>query len=274
MSGAVAPGALDVARPLLRSLARLQDPGLRVLCCQRALLDADALSALDLLAALIGLCLSAEHKALEAYLCLLIGLCDLKADQRGVDLALRLREAHLLAAPDPLREAVAACLLTTCPPHHRAPLITSQRGADRDLTLGHKLSLAAQPSRGAVFERLLLDPHPTVVARMCLNPRLTLQDVLRVTSRRPIQAPVLWAIARSPKWLAQPAVRASLALNPYSESTLCLHLLPSLPVEVVADLASSSGHHPTLRAAALHVQACRASLRALLRTPQTPTGDV
>jgi hypothetical protein len=249
---------------MLAALSPLHDHGLRVARWQRALAEAPPEGALATVAAILGLCLLSESPAQAAYLSLLTCLDQLGAAQAGVDTLRALREAHIIADPSPLHllhHAAASCLLVTLPPLRRLAS-PSAPPPDRDQTLGHKLARAALPTRDPAFERLLLDPAPAVIARLCQNPRLTLQDLLRVAARRPTHAEAQWAIARSPRWLAQPPIRAALALNPYTETTLSLRLLPSLPRADLDAFAATSAHHPALHEAARLLVRCRQHLAA------------
>jgi len=86
-------------------------------------------------------------------------------------------------------------------------------GAGRVLTLGERKSLARRPDRDTV-ERLLRDPHPDVIRRVLVNPRLTEDLVVRLATRRPCPKGVLAEIARSPRWSNRARVRLALVLNP------------------------------------------------------------
>jgi len=67
-----------------------------------------------------------------------------------------------------------------------------------------------------LMARLLLDPHPDVIARLLVNPRLTEDDVIRLAAKRPNRSDVLAQIARSDKWLHRPRVRIAIVLNPWT----------------------------------------------------------
>ncbi len=82
----------------------------------------------------------------------------------------------------------------------------------RTLTLGERKWLARRPDRDTL-QRLLGDPHPDVIRRCLANSRVTEDDVLRLTAKRPGRAEVLAEIARS-SWSRRPRIRIALVLNP------------------------------------------------------------
>ncbi len=86
-------------------------------------------------------------------------------------------------------------------------------GTGRELTLGERRSLARRPTR-AQLEKLLLDPHPMVLGQLFENPKLTENDVLRITTKRPARPEALRALARDVRWMSRGRVRLSLVLNP------------------------------------------------------------
>lgn len=98
-------------------------------------------------------------------------------------------------------------------------------GRGRVLTLGERKSLARRPDRDTI-ERIILDPHPDVIRRVLVNPRLTEELVVRLATRRPCPRGVLAEIARSPRWSNRARVRLALVLN------------PGLPEDIAVRLAS------------------------------------
>jgi len=97
-------------------------------------------------------------------------------------------------------------------------------GTGRELTVGERRSLARTPSR-KVFEKLLRDPHPLVIRQLLSNPRLTEDDVVRLTARRPLRSAIVEALADSPRWLRRQRVRLTLLLNPGTPSSVSMPLL-------------------------------------------------
>jgi hypothetical protein len=120
--------------------------------------------------------------------------------------------------------------------------MTSSNGTGRTLTLGERKSLARRPDRN-VLERLLLDPHPDVIARLLKNPRLTEDDVVRLAARRPGRPDILTAIARDPKWLHRARVRLTLVLNPDTPGALAAPIV-GLLVRQELRLVAGATHVP------------------------------
>ena len=100
-------------------------------------------------------------------------------------------------------------------------------GRGRPLTLGERKSLARKPDR-RMFDRVLRDPHPDVIALFLQNSQLTEADVVRLCSRRPGVPEVLSRVAASAKWSLRPAVRRALAMNPATPTAVTTALLPLL----------------------------------------------
>ena len=166
--------------------------------------------ALDLLCARAE---QAEEPAREV----LLSIVDALSAAEARDVAQQLREEaageSLLSLERLLRQPLSPRTpfpsAETDPKEDRVP----DYGKGRTLTLGERKSLARRPDRN-VLEKLLLDPHPDVIARLLHNPRLTEDDVVRLAARRPGRPEVLAAIARDPKWLHRARVRLTLVLNP------------------------------------------------------------
>lgn len=110
-------------------------------------------------------------------------------------------------------------------------------GAGRVLTLGERKSLARRPDRDTV-ERLLLDPHPDVIRRVLVNPRLTEDLVVRLATRRPCPKGVLAEIARSPRWSTRARVRLALVLNPSLPEDIAVRLVSLLVRQELALVVS------------------------------------
>ncbi len=103
-------------------------------------------------------------------------------------------------------------------------------GRGRPLTLGERKSLARKPDR-RMFDRVLRDPHPDVIALLLQNPRLTEPDVVRLCSRRPNMPVVLSRVFASPRWSMRPGVRRALAMNPETPAPVVAALLPLLAAD-------------------------------------------
>lgn len=149
--------------------------------------------------------------------------------------------------------------LSTAPERHRAVFAPDEAdaatpaeerhvpdyGRGRPLTLGERKSLARKPDR-RMFDRVLRDPHPDVIALLLQNSQLTEPDVVRLCSRRPGVPEVLSRVAASPKWSLRPAVRRALAMNPATPSAVTTGLLPLLAPEDLRALIDDERTPPTV----------------------------
>jgi hypothetical protein len=100
-----------------------------------------------------------------------------------------------------------------------------------EITLGERKSLArATPSRlpREVFERLLRDDDPAVLAILLGNPRTTEADVVRIAARRPTSAQIQRTLYRCERFVQRYAVKRALAFNPYTPSDVAARLVPAL----------------------------------------------
>lgn len=118
-------------------------------------------------------------------------------------------------------------------------------GRGRPLTLGERKSLARKPDR-RMFDRVLRDPHPDVIALFLQNSQLTEPDVVRLCSRRPGVPEVLSRVASSPKWSLRPAVRRALAMNPATPPRVTTALLPLLSPEELRSLIDDERTPPAV----------------------------
>ncbi len=135
-------------------------------------------------------------------------------------------------------------------PAHELPV--PDYGTGRELSVGERKSLARSPNRRA-FDKLLADPHPLVIAQLLENPRLTEDDVVRMTARRPARLEVLEAIARQGRWLSRPRVRLTILFNPGSPSAIAMPLLAVCTRNELAEVLHHSESSPVLRSAALEL---------------------
>lgn len=135
-----------------------------------------------------------------------------------------------------LREEAAAGALLALERNLRLPLPTRTRastppkatrppdyGLGRPVTLGERKSLARRASRDMI-ERLLADPHPDVIRRLLLAPKIVEDDVVRLAARRPGVPEVLAEIGRATKWIHRSRVRMAVLLNPDTPAALAAAL--------------------------------------------------
>ena len=179
----------------------------------------------------------------------LVALVDALSDPMVADVVQHLREQaageQLLALDRLLRRPVTSARMGGSdrprPPDY---------GYGRPLTLGERKSLARKPNR-AMLERLMSDPHPDVIERLLVNPRLTEEDVMRIASRRPARPDVLAAIARSQRWVHRPRVRLSLLLNPDMPLDLAIPIAALLRRPELKLVAEYTYCSPALRSVCL-----------------------
>ena len=141
-------------------------------------------------------------------------------------------------------------------------------GTGRELTVGERKSLARSPNRRA-FDKLLKDPHPLVIGQLLSNPRLTEDDVVRMTARRPARLEVLEAIAQHARWLSRPRVRLSMLFNPGAPSAITMPLLAVCTRNELAEVLHHSESSPCLRSAAHELLERLPPLRASEVPPPT-----
>lgn len=137
-------------------------------------------------------------------------LCDLYATLRTTDLG-----------------ELAVMLLPGRPPRDVLGEPGAQQPGQRELTLGERKSLARAAPR-EVLDRLLRDPEPQVIRLLLFNGRLVERDVVLIAARRGLGPEVARELLASPRWIARPAVREALALNPDVPEALAIQLLPLL----------------------------------------------
>jgi hypothetical protein len=136
-------------------------------------------------------------------------------------------------------------------------VMTDPRG--RAFTLGERKALARRPSRD-LLEKLLLDPHPEVVANVLINPRTTEADVLRLVARRPGDAAVLTRVARSPRWVHSARIRLALCMHPKLAPELAVPLVALLLRQELRLVATSPSVSGAVRLACLDKLARRPPL--------------
>jgi hypothetical protein len=106
---------------------------------------------------------------------------------------------------------------------HPPPSKVPEYRADRELTIGERRSMARRPNR-QLFEKLLADPNPLVIERLLENPRLTEDDVVRFSARRPAPVEALLVLART-AWLCRRRVRLTLLQNPGTPAAVTVPLV-------------------------------------------------
>ncbi|MCP4606884.1 MAG: hypothetical protein GY847_41310 [Proteobacteria bacterium] len=127
---------------------------------------------------------------------------------------------------------------------------------DRPLTLGERRSIASRPNH-RLIKMAIRDPHPMVIAKLMDNPRLTENDVVFISTRRPVPPGVLVEVAMHPRFRTSSRVARALVNNPALPSGIALTLLPSLDAAYFNNLATEDRFHPLIREAAREILALR-----------------
>jgi len=125
------------------------------------------------------------------------------------------------------------------------------------LTLGHKKAYARLQRDPDLLARLAAEGDPPVIRELLRNPLVTETVAARIASRRPVRPEVLRAIHEHPRFRRQAAIRRALARNPYVETEIALHILPTLPSSQVEAIAGDGTLHPAVREAARRLLAER-----------------
>ncbi len=151
------------------------------------------------------------------------------------------------AAPTDRYAAVLRLLLPGAPRHKTAP--TKKENPFLEKSLGERKALARRSER-QILDRLLFDQHPSVVAILLANPRVSERDVVKMAALSPTRPEILLEIARSPKWIARHAVKKALVENPHMPANQARSLLAVLPKSDWRQIAKESGAPEDLRQAA------------------------
>jgi hypothetical protein len=144
--------------------------------------------------------------------------------------------ASLFLAPGPCRTFVE--------PRDKADPVASA------ITLGHKKSLARLRRDPDLLARLAAEGDPSVVRELLRNPLVTEAVAARIAARRPVRPEALRALHEDPRFRNRVAVRRALVRNPYVETEIALHILPTLPASLVQEIAGDGTLHPAVREAA------------------------
>lgn len=122
-----------------------------------------------------------------------------------------------------------------------------QNAAGKPLSLGERRALARKPSRRMV-DKLMRDPHPMVASILLGNPRITEDDVVRMSAYRPALGKVAGEIAKT--WSRSTRVRMALVLNPGVPPALTVPLLPLLVRPELARVMRAADLPAVIRATA------------------------
>ena len=106
----------------------------------------------------------------------------------------------------------------------------------RNLTQTEKLLLAVKADRS---ERavLLQDNDPRVLLSLLRNPKLTVDEVVRVAKSSLLNHQIADVIVKTGQWMSSVELRVALVQNPRTPQPFALRILPSLPVEEIRQIA-------------------------------------
>jgi hypothetical protein len=125
---------------------------------------------------------------------------------------------------------------------------------DRLRSLSHveKVMLAAKADRS---ERavLLQDSDPQVLFYLLRNPRIGVEEVVRVAKSHLLAFATAELIMKTPQWFANQDVKAALVHNPRLPTAMALRILPTLPESEIKTIAKGSAVSQTLKQAALRL---------------------
>ena len=243
---------------LVRRMISIADPAMRRRQLQRHVLSVDPLTFAQHLQQMVALAMRGDADAME----LLFSMIEYMELADGRD-ALALEAVNLAARSESLL-AIGWMLLNPPPMRSVDKLLLRQRG--KVLTLGERKALATGFDR-ARLESLLHDNDPTVIERLCRNPRVQEQHIMTMATLRPTTPELLQVIAREPRWARRATIREALVQNPFLGTGLALRLLPTLPVPALERLRHATELHPSVRDFALYLLALRLGREKLLQIP-------
>lgn len=114
--------------------------------------------------------------------------------------------------------------------------------SERVLTLGERKSIASMPSR-VLIEKAMQDSHPDVAKKLLDNPRLTENDVVRISANSRMTPSALCQIASHPRWRRQPMVQKALVFNKSMPQDFALTLLPFLSRKKIWEISNDKRLH-------------------------------
>lgn len=128
----------------------------------------------------------------------------------------------------------------------------SQNVSDRlrGLTQTEKILLATKADR---VERafLIQDTDPRVLLSVLRNPRITVDEVVRVAKSPQLNYQIADVIMKTTQWLNNVDVRIALIHNPKTPGPFALRILPSLPESEIRTIARGAATSMALKQAAL-----------------------
>lgn len=120
----------------------------------------------------------------------------------------------------------------------------------RDLSRLEKLLLAPKADRS---ERAVLvqDNDAQILLYVLKNPRITLEEVVRIARSTAINSLVADFIAKTAQWASNLEIKIALASNSRTPTPIALKLLPTLPEQEIRKIAKAAAASQSLKQAAL-----------------------
>ncbi|MEO8586304.1 MAG: PilZ domain-containing protein [Acidobacteriota bacterium] len=120
----------------------------------------------------------------------------------------------------------------------------------RGMSRSEKLIYAARAER-TERQVLVQDPDPQVLYSLLKNPRLTIDEVVRVAKSSYLTFQTAELILKTAQWAANVEVKTALVHNPKTPPTFALRILPTLPEAEVKAIARGAATSMALKQAAL-----------------------
>lgn len=114
--------------------------------------------------------------------------------------------------------------------------VTGQKAKEENIT--QKILRAL---RGSKFERmeLIKSSHKLIRQAVLLNPKITEEEIILVTSYKSTETDVLSKISQNSEWLKNYKIRYNLVTNPKTPHTAALRLLPTLFKKDIRNIAKN-----------------------------------
>ena len=120
----------------------------------------------------------------------------------------------------------------------------------RGMPRAEKLIYAARAER-TERQVLVQDPDPQVLFALLKNPRLTVDEVVRVAKSSYLTFQTAELILKTAQWAANVEVKTALVHNPKTPPTFALRILPTLPEAELKAIARGAATSMALKQAAL-----------------------
>ncbi|HKC25208.1 MAG TPA: hypothetical protein VKF32_10725, partial [Thermoanaerobaculia bacterium] len=100
---------------------------------------------------------------------------------------------------------------------------------------------------------LLQDSDPQVLLFLLKNPRIGVEEVVRISKSHLLSYTAAEIILKTPQWFANGDVRAALVHNPRLPVAMAIRILPTLPESEIKAIARGAATSQPLKQAALRL---------------------